>query len=475
VLLLAIVAPAFGQAQNSGIEQLERMLQQAERQYATQSGSTLNLGERALLEYGGLANFSFLAIDDVNGRTRILRQTDAQLFAHLNLDGAHEFFGRLRYTYRDWNPGDSFDGKGDQAEYPIADRYYYHFDLARALASSGEAKSDINLTLTAGRQFVDWASGLVFSNQLYAVRGTVSYGPIEVEYLAGTTPESTVIDFDSSRPSFDGDTNRGIFAGKLTYTGLAEHRPYIYALHQQDYNNEDNATVFGAPTHYYYSSTYLAAGSTGTLFLPNLVYIVEGIYEFGHGESTSIAPVTFTPIPQRKEDISAWAGKFEFDYLFRDDNLSRLEFEGLFASGDRDRVLDTSNTVGGNTPGTKDTAFNALGFARTGLAFSAPLSNVMSYRLGATTFPLRTRVGMFRDLQIGADVLFLMKMDPSAPLDEPTDNHRYLGTETDFYASWRITSDVSANLRYGVFFPGAGISGNDSPRHFLYTGITYSF
>ena len=82
---------------------------------------------------------------------------------------------------------------------------------------------------------------------------------------------------------------------------------------------------------------------------------------------------------------------------------------------------------------------------------------------------------MFKDLQVGFDALAFNKMVPGGPVaDQPTNDSRFLGFETDVYASWRITSDVSVNLRYGVFFPGEAVVADDA-RHFLYTGISYAF
>ena len=47
--------------------------------------------------------------------------------------------------------------------------------------------------------------------------------------------------------------------------------------------------------------------------------------------------------------------------------------------------------------------------------------------------------------------------------------------EADAYIYWRIFSDLSATLRYGVFFPGEAFSGGREARHFLFSALTYSF
>jgi len=481
-VVMCLCAAAWGQG--TEVERLDRVLQQAERDYQLLANPALGIGERALLEYGGLVNFAVLAIDDTDQETHILRNTDAQFYGRLSIDGAHEFYGRLRFNYFDFNTGDSFDGRGDEYATPIADRYWYRFDLRQAVAAQEGRRIDHNITLQVGRQYVPWASELVFSDQLYAARGTFEVDPIEFEWLAGTTPHTGVIDFDSSRPRFDRDTKRHVFAGKLAYTGVDNHRPYVYVMHQED-NNDDTATILlplggglvrAIPTQFEYNSTYFAAGSTG-LIVPRLTYTAEFIYQIGESMSTSLEPGGTIPVVagQDLEDIEAFAGKVELAYLFRDVNRSRIEGEILFASGDDDRDLDTSDTFGGNAPNTDDQAFNAFGFAKTGLSFAAPISNILLVRAGASTFPFAGTQGIFKELQVGFDVLVFNKFDADAPLNEPTTDDRYLGFETDFFAAWRITSDVTINLRYGVFFPGAAIVADHDPRHFVYTGVSYSF
>ena len=43
-----------------------------------------------------------------------MRQYDTRLYLRAELDGAHRFYGRLRFEYNDWNSGRSFDGRGDE-------------------------------------------------------------------------------------------------------------------------------------------------------------------------------------------------------------------------------------------------------------------------------------------------------------------------------------------------------------------------
>ena len=38
-----------------------------------------------------------------------------------------------------------------------------------------------------------------------------------------------------------------------------------------------------------------------------------------------------------------------------------------------------------------------------------------------------------------------------------------------------MTSDLTLSVRYGIFFPGSAIAGDNAPRNFFYTGLTYAF
>lgn len=481
-----VVAPAEAQISDEQRRRLENQLRNAEENYVLRANPSLSIGERMILDYGALVNFGFLAVDDDSQSTKILRQYDNRLYGRLSIDGVHEFYGRLRFLYQDFNDGDSFrTGGGDRFGYPLGDRWWYKFDLRRAVEAYEGRYSDWNITAKVGRQYVEWATGLTLSDQLYAVNATAELANVfEVQGLFGMTPKSSVIDLDSSRPGYDTDTDRKFFGGKLTYLGLQDHKPFVYALIQRDFNDDDFGviTVGGTafPTRFNYDSEYFAIGSTGKL-MPRLGYEVEAVYQTGETNSNSFVFVGGVPTPiglvlgdQTRDDIEAWAVRSQFTYYFFDDAKSQIELETVFASGDDDRALDTSNTFGGNTPNTHDKSFNAFGYANTGLAFAAPVSNLAMVRVGGSTFPLRES-DLFRQLQVGMDFFVYNKLDSDAPIDEATSDNHYLGVEADVYANWRVTSDLGVFLRYGVYFPGTAVSADNDERHYVYMGVAYAF
>jgi hypothetical protein len=147
--------------------------------------------------------------------------------------------------------------------------------------------------------------------------------------------------------------------------------------------------------------------------------------------------------------------------------------EILAATGDPDRQ-HTSNTIGGNLAGTDDTAFNAFGYANTGLALAPALSNLLSIRFGISGLPARGR-GIFDRLRFAGDFFILAKLDPDAPLNVvTTTGDRWVGLELDLILEWQVYHDLSLDVRWGLFYPGDAIP-NDDFRQFLYLGVSYGF
>jgi hypothetical protein len=456
---------------------MEQRLQQLDSRFRLTVPADQPISERVLLDYGGSLRFAFVASDDDFGSTRILRQSDATLYLRAELDGAHRFFGRLRFLYDDFNNGDSFDGRGDEFRNPIGDRWWYQFDLrGHVLAERGE-RLDWNVNAKVGRQFVQWGSGLALSNVMYAGLVDLEAGDLSLQGLAGITPSSSTIDFDATRPAYDVDTERRFYGARLEYRGFAKHRPSVSALIQRDANDQDRR-VFPTPvgpieTEFDYDSEYFTIGSRGTLST-NWLYRTELIHQRGCGLSSPINPQTGFPEPQTEEDIRAWAGVLTLTNLLHNEADTRFEIEFAGGSGDSDRG-HPSNTFAGNRSGTVDRAFNGLGFINTGLALAPGIANLLMLRGGVRHTLYEDLNGSGR-LRLGVDAFLFGKADSGAPISVSTVNETFVGGEIDIGAEWRISSDISVDLRYGVFLPGdAMLDGQDDPRHFFYLGVLYAF
>lgn len=469
-----------------GAESLQRQarideLQKFELDTRYRANEAIPPGQRVLVDYGVFLQFSYLSLDDAINENHILRQYDVVPYVRLNLDGGQELFLRGRFGWRDFNDGDSFDGRGDEPIDGDLDRGYYQFDLRRYNAAYNKnvlgagATSDFNFTFKGGRDLVYWGNGLVLGTTIDGMSLRFDKGLLGVEVIAGVTPIRTV-DFDSSRPGFDYNTRRG-FYGAIATANLGDHEPYFFGLIQRDYNEMDTLDLGLLETDFDYNSWYFGIGSTGSL-TPNLRYGIEFAYEGGTSLSNSFeaSPAGgLFPIEQTEEKISAAALDIRLDYFLNDRHQTRLSFEFLAATGDKDRGSST-NTFNGNASGTDDHSFNAFGLINTGLALAPDPANLMLIRVGAATLPLPDS-GIFSRMQIGVDFFVINKLQAEAPIDQVTSSeHRFLGVEPDLYMNWQITSDLTLALRYGIFFPSSDAFGaNDDPRHFFYGGLTFAF
>lgn len=458
----------------SEIERFERGLEQIRRDTLLRVDQNIPIDQRFTLDYGAYLTFSYLSLDDNNNDNHVLRQTEFLGFARMNLDLVHEVFLRYRTGWRDFNDGDSFDGRGDEPIDGDLDVGYYRFDLARAKAAYQGIQTNNNLIIKAGRDLVYWANGLTIAQYIDGVTVDVVWNKLTLSAIAGVTPVRTV-DFDASRPNFDSNTRRGFYGGMLSAEAGA-HRPFVFGLIQRDYNEDDFSTQGGVPTDFHYDSYYIGVGSTGSVG-NRLLYGVEAVYEGGKTLSNSFeipegGPIT--PVNQTEDDIHAWAADVRVDYLIKDRRKSRIGAELILASGDDDRG-STSSTFNGNTPGTDDNAFNGFGLLNTGLAFAPQVSNLLAVRVGGSTFPLPDS-GSLRRLQVGTDLFVFAKLDGDAPIDEPSAaGESYLGWEPDLFLNWQMTSDITFAVRYGIFFPNEDAFGNDEIRQYLFMSVSYAF
>jgi len=456
----------------TNVDRFGRQLEQIQREQRVLVNSAIPAGQRAFFDYGGYLGFSFFAIDDVEQKMHVLDQSDLVMYTRLNIDNVHEFFFRGRMSYRHFFTGGSFDGGGDETTWPTVEQAYYRFDLARYLGAYASKPTQNNVVFQGGREFVCWANGLVLAQTVDGATVELTAGNTSLLLLGGMTIDDT-IDFDSSRPHFDDETRRGMYGAMLS-TQVGRHRPFIYGMIERDYNDNDPRTdYYTAPpvvTRYDYNSYYIGLGSNGNIG-DRIAYGVEFVYEWGQGLSSSVDEL-FGPVPQEDEDISAYALDVRMDYLVGDAQRTKYTGEVILASGDDDR-MNTSTTFGGNMRGTDDNAFNAWGLLNTGLAFAPVVSNIVSLRVGASTYPFSA--SSLKRLQVGSDVLFFAKFDMDAPIDERTFNERFLGVEPDLFLNWQITSDITLAMRYGLFFPGSAIKADENPRNFFYMGVTFAF
>ena len=482
LLLVALVLPttlvSIAPAQVAGgigrqqqvVNRLEMELQEQEMAYRQAMSTAQSVTERLTLDFGASLRLGLASIDNAVGSSRTLRQYEANLYLVTKFDAGHTFFGNLRFLYNDWNTGDSPDGDGWL--YPYGNRYWYELDTRALNMHQTGTPGDLNFRIRVGRQFINWNSGLAFSNDMYAVQGTATWNQLAFTALFGQTARSGLYDFDPTRPEYDSNTDRIYWGLKLEAELAPGFNPFVSYLVQRDHNDDEtvNTVLFG-PVDFQYDSEYLSFGATGTLG-PQLTYTLEVVHETGSTLSSPFTPIG--PAPQTSDPIDAWAGVLNLSYAFRNDTNARIDMSLAAGSGDDDRFA-AAGTIAGNLPNTTDRSFNSLGYINTGLALAPQIANLMMLRIGGSTaVPLDAKRP--DALRIGADFFFFGKTDTDSPVTVATTDDRWIGWEMDWKVDWRIMTDVNFNFRYGVFFPGAAMpSGLDDVRHFVYGGISYAF
>jgi hypothetical protein len=469
-----------GGASRQDLQRQEKFnqLQQLGVDNRLRANEDIPFNQRALIDFGGYVSAQYISLDDNQHNNHGFWEPELDLYFRYNLDAANEFFVRGAVSYQDFNPGDSFEGRGDEWINPDVARGYYRFDLAKYEAAYHGKTLPYNVTFQAGRDLVYWADGLVLGSVLDGGIVDVSWHNLSVEFIAGVTPVRTV-DFDTSRPSFDHNTRRGFYGALASYNvnteNLGNHKPFVYFVTQRDYNSHDSLDQGNIHTGFCYNSYYVGAGTTGN-FGDHLLYGAEFAYEGGHTLSNSFRVNGFSleQLQQTYDQIQAMAADFRIDYLLNDRRDTRFGAEVVLAGGDPDRQF-TNTTFAGNTPHTHDNAFNAFGLINTGLAFAPEVSNLAAFRFGAATYPIPD-ADTFHRMQVGFDFFVYNKLQKDRAITEKTINGKhYLGVEPDVYMTWQISSDVTLAVRYGIFFPSDALLANGFNRQFVYTGLTFAF
>src|SRR5437667_6623828 len=126
VLIIVGVLPITVSAQQE-LERFERQLEQIQRDTLVRANESMSIDQRVFFDYGAYVSFGYVSLDDNANENHVLRQVEFFPYLRANFDGAHEIFLRGIIGYRDFNDGDSFDGRGDEPIDGDLDRGYYRF------------------------------------------------------------------------------------------------------------------------------------------------------------------------------------------------------------------------------------------------------------------------------------------------------------------------------------------------------------
>lgn len=447
----------------------QRPIEEGRRVYDEQLRVELDKQQAAArqigLDAGGWFSFAFFDYEDAAARKeRTLRQYDLRLWANYTVSGVHTFYFRGKMGYDDWNSGDNPDNdSSDDFNKPDVERAWYRFDYDRLVSNQTGQVGPAGFAVQVGRDFYDIGSGLVLAMPLDAVKLTGRIGDWTVDGLLGQTIVHDTANIDNSA-SVSNHMDRCFFGIEVAYSGFDRHEPYAYYLRTNDHTE---VRGYVDNQEYSYDSRYLGMGSRGSIEpLPNLRYETEIVFESGR---------SFPEGVNSQEKIDAMAIDAMLEYLFPVKHHPRVAFEYLWGSGDSDRRVSSTSTIGGNQPGTRDRAFNAFGYRDTGLAFAPAMANLHIFQLDCSAIPLED-IELFRKMEVGTKAFLYTKDARGGAISDTqgAGSSSWVGWEWDTYLNWRLTSDVSLTVRYGLFFPGE-VFANRHSRHFFYTGLTYSF
>ena len=462
---LALPAAAFGQLglQPRGVsDQFLQRQREIDLRNQQREARDVPPAQKFRVDYGGWFDSYVFLFDDGFVSSRTLRQNELRLWASFSADrGIHEGYVRMRMTYNDWNSGDSYTRREDDLDGPNLERGWYQFDVAKALRIYGNTETPFELKLKIGRDLVQAGTGYAVSLPLDHVSVQSEFANFETTFIAGKTPASTE-NIDRSFPVSD-HSDRNFWIIEERYLGFDRHVPFFYVVWQDDNTSEDPPDYL---QKYRYSSRYFGFGSTGEL-IDNLRYSSEWVIERGR----SFGHQRFL----RHDTIKAWGFDHQLEYFFQHDTKPRVIVEYMFGSGDSDRIGSPTNARGGNRNDHVDHSFVGFGFRDTGLSFAPRLSNIHIWRAGASFRPF-AKIEAAKNFELGTDWFLYYKNKGAAAVSDFLADRasNYLGWEMDYFANYRLTSDLALTLRVGSFFPGRAFS-DRTTRTFLLTGLSWSF
>ncbi len=446
-----------------------------ERETRQELAPSKTFAKKALFDYGAYVRTNVGSYSSSRaGRrmTRTYRSMDIRVWSSLTLAEIHHVYFRLRTDLTDFNDDQEYPDSRFRRG-PNVDQFFYMVDLDELAARTWGQQWPFKLRMTLGRQYQYLGSGMVYSMVNDGAQFETTAGDWDIKLL-GSRTVGREKNIDRSTGV---DDNERFFGGvEIGFNGITNHRQYFFVLVQRDETDASvpavTADIRPAEQEFNYQSQYYGIGFTGPISR-HLSYHMEGVMERGtsYGDVTK---GTWADYHHDHDNIDAYAFNLGVDYTSSHPSRARFSLDYFLATGDshRDSPLDT---IGGNRPGTGDHGFINFGYVDTGFALAPEFSNIQFIRLDGSFRPLYK----FKDwdrVEWGATYFFLQKQQSHGGISDPlaSDNQRGLGHELDTYLFWRIFSDVSFSMRYGILFPGHAFA-QRRVRQFLLGSLTYSF
>lgn len=453
---LASAQPATGELER----QFFRQQRLADERLADERADIAPVESLFDVQWGGWLEYYAFHYDDGVQSSRFAQRPGLALWTRVRADdGAHELFARMRLRYVWFQPGDEIDRQEDW-EGPNFDQLWYQIDVGKAFRLT-DPGDPVGLRVRVGRQTVRFGTGFAFDLPHDAVLLDGRLHDFRIQGLVGKSIPGYP-NIDRSEP-VDSHMDRRFYGVQVQYEGWQHHVPFVYALWNNDKTDERPEVWL---QDYAYDSFYAGFGSQGEI-IPDLNYWAEGVFESGHSYGDSAW--------MRQDYIQAFAWDLGIEKFFDVPTSPRLVAEYMFGSGDEDRLFSPTNADGGNRGDNKDTSFVGFGFRDTGIAAALTPANLHIWRLGGSFKPLE-QFEPCRDLEFGTNWFLYHKNHAQAAISDPLADEfsADVGWEMDYFLNWRFASDLSWTVRWGVFYPGGAYSEN-RPRHFIFSGLTWSF
>ncbi|MFC1670943.1 hypothetical protein ACFL20_11170 [Spirochaetota bacterium] len=356
--------------------------------------------------------------------------------------------------------------------YKLPDEVENQFDVDLAFLKMSFL--DQKLRFYVGRKFYILGSGLVYNGRgdgtelnfystyvdfkvFLAYTGFLSLSSNKTNpFRLSTNDDIRNISEDSER----------VFTGGIVNFNIMNHNVYVLLVAQFDTGDEKPGIRSK------YDSQYSGIGAKGS-FPFNLTYNAEIVYESGF---------SYTETNQKKM-ISAVAGTFNLYYYLKHVFKKKTIFHELnplivahyaFGTGDSDRTGYEDSR--GNTAGL-DQGFISFGTFMGGYGLRPVLGNIHIVRLGFALTPCYwTKIWYLQRMTFifKYSAYIKDKKDGTINYGEFPGGSKFVGNGVDLTLRWKIMSDISIYINYGVFVPDSSHSG-ESPRHFAMEGISLHF
>jgi len=426
------------------------------------------MAQRLLWDWGGSERFIFLTYDDIDNarvsdKRRTSRSNNVYLWGNLNLDNIHNFYMRLHLEHIDRRRGDEYRTSNNRFKWNTEegfDQGTYTLSIDKALNKYLDYRIPVRLELTAGRfrSYIGKQITYMKRGNGVELNGSSEWVDFKLFGFKNLIDEENI---DYSVPGFR-SSRRYFYGAEFIYKGFKAHRPYIYALIQEDDSGEN---IEDPNQDYEYDSRYFSIGSRGRI-IRNVYYEIEGIHQGGRSYPEAEEPTGVSP---DNEQIEAWA--FDATLSYQHDIITQPAFSAEFAlaTGDPHRTRRVTNTIGGNKEGSTDRGFLGFGYLDTGLSLAPRFANLRMLKLAFAFTPSQ----LIKNNKVNVEVdYFLFRKDEKkgAISDTRADRpKRNLGKEFDVNIIWEIFSDLSASINYGRFYPGNAYSDKDAKDFVMFT------